>query len=111
MCEDCLETVQDAKMLIDAVEKNRQALIDLLAQIHKDMGGNVIIIRSPDGSTRNIDFNQHPISQVLLLAYLSNFLIGECPADDTTVETLDSFASTGMTHGAAYAGVRAMRQN
>lgn len=111
MCSDCRHTIAQVHPLIEAIDKNRDAIAALLTQIHQDMGGLLVVKNLPDGTQAPIDFTQNYLGQVMLLQYVSGFMAGECPYQDKFEDSLARFYNTGFAHGDAYRGARQTQLN
>lgn len=111
MCEECKQTVLQVQELIDAIDKNREALNVVFDQIHADMHGKLVVHNLPDGSQPPIDFKSNYLGRVMMAQYVAAFLAGECPTEPQVEATIGNFYNTGFKHGNAYAGARQAQLN
>lgn len=111
MCEACAQTVTQAQMLIDAIDKNREALLALLDQIHRDMNQTLVINISPDDTETPVDIAEDHVGAVMLANYIAGFLYGELLPDEKVTSSISHFFNTGYDHGGSYTTFRKHRLN
>lgn len=111
MCEECKSQAEGIQKLIDAVEINREALVDLLEKIHQDMGQEFIVFQGENGEEIHFQMREVPAAQVLLLNYLAAFITGETRPQSNVDRSATQFYRTGLTHGATNAGARQITMN
>lgn len=111
MCDACQRTVAQQQVLIDAIDKNREALNVVLDGIHQAMGQGLLIHRDAEGNAHPVDLTQQPFGRVLLLSYVAAFLAGEYPLNDAVESSIGKFYDTGFALGTAYATTRQQHMN